>query len=273
MTQSAFSPQNGRRLHVAIIMDGSGRWAVSRGLAREEGHRAGTAAVRRAVEAAREFGIGTLTLFAFSGDNWRRPSLEVANLMHVFEEYFRRDLPRWRATGTRVSAIGRRDRLGYPLLEAVEEAEAETADGLGLHLRIALDYSGRDSILQAARQLRRKCIEPTRETLARILGEVTYAGGSSPDVDLLIRTGGELRLSDFMLWETAYAELYFTDTMWPDFEAADLAAALQEFAGRERRFGSLRAYGTDFVTGLPSDTAPVETPAGATRVRPGADHA
>lgn len=228
-----------RRLHVAIIMDGSGRWAVSRGLPREEGHRAGTAAVRRAVEAARDTGIGTLTLFAFSGDNWRRPSVEVANLMHIFEEYFRRDLPRWRATGTRVSVVGRRDRLGYPLLEAVEEAEADTADGPGLHLRIALDYSGRNSILQAARQLQRKCVGPTREGFAQLLGEITNAGGPSPDVDLLIRTGGEKRLSDFMLWECAYAEMIFTDQLWPDFEALDLEAALQEFHGRDRRFGRI----------------------------------
>ncbi|MFB3923415.1 MAG: polyprenyl diphosphate synthase [Terriglobia bacterium] len=239
MTQSSFSSSANSQLHVAIIMDGSGRWAVSRGLPREEGHRAGTAAVRRAVEAARVAGIGTLTLFAFSGDNWRRPSAEVANLMHVFEEYFRRDLPHWRATGTRASVIGRRDRLGYPLLDAVEDAEAETSDGLGLHLRIALDYSGRNSILQAARQLRRKCIEPTRELFAQFLGEVSNSGGPSPDVDLLIRTGGEKRLSDFMLWECAYAEMIFTDQLWPDFEAIDLEAALEEFHGRDRRFGRI----------------------------------
>ena len=239
MRQSSFPPLPEHRLHVAIIMDGSGRWAVSHSLPREEGHRAGTAAVRRAVEAARDAGIGTLTLFAFSGDNWRRPSQEVASLMHIFEEYFRRDLPRWRATGTRVSVIGRRDRLGYPLLEAVEEAEAETAEGPGLHLRIALDYSGRNSILQAAHRLQRKCFGPTREAFAQLLGEITNAGGPSPDVDLLIRTGGEKRLSDFMLWECAYAEMIFTDQMWPDFEALDLEAALQEFQGRDRRFGHI----------------------------------
>ncbi len=239
MMQNSFSPLPDRRLHVAIIMDGSGRWAASRGLPREEGHRAGTAAVRRAVEAARDAGIGTLTLFAFSGDNWRRPSQEVANLMHIFEEYFRRDLPCLRATGTRVSVIGRRDRLGYPLVEAVEEAEAETAEGRGLHLRIALDYSGRNSILQAARQLQKKCFGPTREAFAQLLGEITNAGGPSPDVDLLIRTGGEKRLSDFMLWECAYAEMIFTDQMWPDFEALDLEAALEEYRQRDRRFGQI----------------------------------
>ena len=239
MMQSTWHSDNLRNLHVAIIMDGSGRWATSRGLPREEGHRAGTEAVRRTVEAAERLGLGTLTLFAFSGDNWRRPSREVANLMHTFEEYFRRDLPRWLANQTRVSVIGRRDRLGYPLLEAVEAAESETAGGQGLHLRIAIDYSGRDSILQAARQLRRKYIEPTREAFAQLLGEIINAGGPSPDIDLVIRPGGEQRLSDFMLWEAAYAELIFTDRLWPDFDAADLEAALQEYACRDRRFGRI----------------------------------
>ena len=237
MMQSTWHSQDIRSLHVAIIMDGSGRWATRRGLLREEGHRAGTEAVRRAVEAAERLGLGTLTLFAFSGDNWHRPSREVANLMHIFEEYFRRDLPRWLATGTRVNVVGRRDRLGPQLLEAVEVAEAETSGGPGHHFRIALDYSGRDSILQAARQLRRKYIEPTREAFARLLGEITNSHGPSPDVDLLIRTGGEQRLSDFMIWEAAYAELIFTDQLWPDFDAADLEAALAEYRLRDRRFG------------------------------------
>jgi undecaprenyl diphosphate synthase len=241
MLQSTWHSENLRDLHAAIIMDGSGRWATLRGWAREEGHRAGTEAVRRTVEAAERLGLGTLTLFAFSGDNWHRPSPEVANLMHIFEEYFRRDLPRWLRSGTRVSVVGRRDRLGPQLLEAVEEAESETAGGLGLHFRVALDYSGRDSILQAARQLRRKYIEPTHEAFAQLLGDITNSGGPSPDVDLLIRTGGEQRLSDFMLWEAAYAELIFTDCLWPDFDAADLEAALDEYGNRDRRFGRIAA--------------------------------
>lgn len=237
MIQSAWQPESNGPLHVAIIMDGSGRWATGQGLPREEGHRAGTAAVRRTVEAAERVGLGTLTLFAFSGDNWRRPSREVASLMHIFEEYFRRDIPRWIDSGTRVSVIGRRDRFAPQLQEAIETAEHETAACTGLHLRIALDYSGRDSVLQAARLMRRRIIEPTREAFAELLGEVTNSGGPSPEIDLLIRTGGELRLSDFMLWESAYAELVFTDQLWPDFEGADLVAALCEFRTRDRRFG------------------------------------
>lgn len=237
MTQSSWQSESNGPLHVAIIMDGSGRWATSRGMPREEGHRAGTDAVRRTVEAAERLGLGTLTLFAFSGDNWRRPSREVANLMRIFEEYFRRDLPRWSESGTRVSVIGRRDRFAPQLQEAIETAELETSEGAGLHLRIALDYSGRDSILQAARQLRRRFIEPTREAFAELLGEITNSGGPSPDIDLLIRTGGELRLSDFMPWESAYAELIFTDQLWPEFCGADLVAALCEYRTRDRRFG------------------------------------
>ena len=239
MKQSASYSESNRSLHVAIIMDGSGRWATSCGKPREEGHGAGTDAVRRTVEAAERLGLGTLTLFAFSGDNWRRPSREVANLMHIFEEYFRRDLPRWIESGTRVSVVGRRDRFAPQLQEAIEIAEADTAEGLGLHLRIALDYSGRDSILQAARQLRRRYVEPTREAFAELLGEITNSGGPSPDIDLLIRTGGELRMSDFMLWEAAYAELIFTDQLWPDFGGADLVAALCEYRTRDRRFGRI----------------------------------
>jgi undecaprenyl diphosphate synthase len=239
MVQSTSQSEPNRALHVAIIMDGSGRWATRRGLPREAGHRAATGAVRRTVEAAEHLGLGTLTLFAFSGDNWRRPSHEVANLMHIFEEYFRRDLPRWVRAGTRLTVVGRRDRFAPQLQEAIEAAEYETASGEGLHLRIALDYSGRDSILQAARQFRRRAIEPTREAFARLLGEITNSGGPSPDIDLLIRTGGELRLSDFMLWESAYAELIFMDRLWPDFEGADLVAALCEYRTRDRRFGRI----------------------------------
>jgi undecaprenyl diphosphate synthase len=239
MIQSTCHSDANQPLHVAIIMDGSGRWATQRGLPREEGHRAGTGAVRRAVEAAQRLGLGTLSLFAFSGDNWRRPSREVANLMHIFEEYFRRDLPRWIESGTRVTAIGRRDRFAPQLEEAIETAEFETVEGSGLRLRLALDYSGRDSILQAARQFRRRLIEPTREAFAELLGEVTHSGGPSPEIDLLIRTGGELRLSDFMIWEAAYAELIFTDQLWPDFEGADLVAALCEYRSRDRRFGRI----------------------------------
>jgi undecaprenyl diphosphate synthase len=224
--------------HVAIIMDGSGRWARQRDLPREAGHLAGRWAVERAVEAAPRLGIGTLTLFAFSGDNWHRPADEVCNLMQVFEDYFRATTNRYITRGIRVSVVGRRDRLAPALIQAAEEAESVTAGGRALHLRIALDYSGRDAILRAAQRLRNDR-SPSGEEFARALAEVTHAGEPVPDIDLLIRPGGQQRLSDFMLWESAYAELVFTDRLWPDFDAADLEAALEEFRRRDRRFGRI----------------------------------
>jgi undecaprenyl diphosphate synthase len=238
MMQSTWQTPDPYSLHIAIIMDGSGRWARQRGLAREAGHFAGRWAVERAVEAARRLGIGTLTLFAFSGDNWQRPANEVRNLMQVFEDYFRAITSCYTTWGIRVSVVGRRDRLGPSLLQAAEEAEAITAGGRTLHLRIALDYSGRDAILHAAHRLRNGH-PPSDEEFARALAEVTHAEEPVPDIDLLIRSGGERRLSDFMLWESAYAELIFTDRLWPDFDAADLEAALEEFRRRDRRFGRI----------------------------------
>ena len=215
-------------LHAAIIMDGNGRWANARGLPRIAGHRAGAEALRRTLEAAPGLGIGTLTVYAFSSDNWRRPATEVSALMKMFYSYLRRERDRCLENGVRVSVIGRRDRLPRMLLPAIESAEKATAGGKKLHLRIAVDYSSRDAILRAARKLRSGA---SREDFAAALG--------SPDVDLLIRTGGEKRLSDFLLWECAYAELVFTPVMWPDFAASDLAAAVSEFHSRERRFGSI----------------------------------
>jgi undecaprenyl diphosphate synthase len=217
-------------------MDGSGRWATQRGLAREAGHRAGRQAVERIVEAAPRLGIGTLTLFAFSGDNWHRPAREVRNLMQVFEDYFRAAQNNYSARGIRVSVLGRRDRLALSLLQAAQEAEAATAGGQALHLRIALDYSGRDAILRAAHRLR-KDHTPSTEEFVRALAEVMNAGELIPDIDLVIRSGGEQRLSDFMLWESAYAELVFTDRLWPDFDAQDLETALAKFHRRDRRYG------------------------------------
>ena len=207
-------------------MDGNGRWASARGLPRLAGHRAGADAVTRIVEAAPQCGIAVLTLFAFSSDNWRRPKDEVEALMRLFSRYLHRETGRCQANGVRLEVIGRRDRLGPGLLAAISAAEAETAGGTALRLRIAVDYSGRDAILAAARGLP----ELSRESLEDRLG---------PPVDLLIRTGGEQRLSDFLLWECAYAELMFARRMWPDFDAADLASALREFHGRERRFGTV----------------------------------
>jgi undecaprenyl diphosphate synthase len=213
-------------LHAGIIMDGNGRWAVARGLSRSEGHRAGVEAVTRVVKAAPDLGIGTLTLFAFSADNWRRPQAEVGALMALLSEFMERETERCVRNGVRLQAIGRRDRLDRGLQASIARAEEATAQGTRLWVRLALDYSGRDAILQAARSL----LEISRESLDKAMG---------PQVDLLIRTGGERRLSDFLLWECAYAELIFSRRMWPDFDAADLAGAVREFQGRERRFGAV----------------------------------
>ncbi len=227
-------------LHVAIIMDGNGRWAARRGLPRVAGHRAGVAAVRRAVERAPDVGIGRLTLYAFSCDNWRRPSTEVRSIFWLLRAFLRLERERLRKAGVRLEAIGRRDRLPKLLLREIDQAEYVTAAGRRLHLQVAIDYSSRDAIARAAHGVAiAPAGEPPRsaEALGRMLTETLIAGSS--EVDLLIRTGGEKRLSDFLLWECAYAELWFSDRMWPDFEAADLDAAVQEFNGRERRFGGV----------------------------------
>jgi undecaprenyl diphosphate synthase len=199
-------------LHLAIIMDGNGRWATRRGLPRAAGHRAGADAVRRVVEAAPDLGITALTLYAFSSDNWSRPASEVSALMRLFARYLQRETAELAAQGVTLTIIGRRYRLPQPLAIAIAEAERRTTGGSRLDLRIAVDYSSRAAI---------------------------RAGALIPDVDLLIRTGGEQRLSDFLLWESAYAELWFTNTMWPDFGAIELAAAIRDFQSRERRFGGL----------------------------------
>ncbi len=240
MSQSTLPTCSPPGLHVAIIMDGSGRWAQARGWPRSAGHRAGEKAVRRIVQAAPGMGIGTLTLYAFSSDNWERPRSEVAALMQLFERYLEAETDRFVNDGIRVSVIGRRDRLLAPLRAAVETAEDATVRGRTLHLRIALDYSARDAILRAARGLNKRA-QVSREEFTRRLAAAIHDGGRSPDVDLLIRTGGEQRLSDFLLWESAYAELVFTRRMWPDFDAEDLEAALKEFRSRQRRFGALPA--------------------------------
>jgi undecaprenyl diphosphate synthase len=218
-------------LHAGIIMDGNGRWALARGLPREAGHRAGVDSVSRVVEAAPEAGIGILSLFAFSSDNWRRPRPEVDALMRLLALYLGKEAERCGRNGVRLEIIGRRDRLNGSLQRAIVRAEQATAGGSRLRLRIAFDYSGRDAILAAARQVA-DCPAGSlsRESLGSALG---------PPVDLLIRTGGEHRLSDFLLWESAYAELVFSARMWPDFGAADLAAAVREFRGRDRRFGAV----------------------------------
>ena len=211
----SFIPQSSysrRKLHAAIIMDGNGRWATARGLPRIAGHRAGADAVRRTVESAPDLGIGILTLYAFSSDNWRRPPAEVSALMDLLDLYLRRETRRCLDNGVRLEVIGRRDRLDPKLVVAIQRTESATAAGSTLTLRVAVDYSAREAIRN---------------------------GRVGPDVDLLIRTGGEQRLSDFLLWECAYAELIFSRRMWPDFDGHDLAAAVREFQARERRFGGL----------------------------------
>jgi len=226
-------------LHVAIIMDGNGRWATWRGLPRIAGHRAGVAAVRRTVERAPEIGVGTLTVYAFSADNWQRPPREVHGILSLIAAYLRIETERLRRNGVRLEVIGRRDRLPGFLQRAIDRSEWATRAGHRLHLRVAVDYSSRESIARAAAGLRREAMEGGQgegEPAARLAQAMAR---HSPDVDLLIRSGGEKRLSDFLLWESAYAELYFTDRMWPDFGAEDLDGAIEEFSRRERRFGGV----------------------------------
>src|SRR6476620_4888234 len=231
-----------RGIHVAIIMDGNGRWATARGQMRTAGHISGARTVRKIVEAAPDCGIGTLTLYAFSADNWRRPSREVALLMRLFRRYLVSEVARCVTNGVRMRIIGRRDRIPAELLRAITNAEHATRDGRTLELRIAVDYSSRDAILRAAKKAASNGIaELDREHFSDLLSKVDHGIGESKDVDLLIRTGGEQRLSDFLLWECAYAELYVTRRMWPDFSATDLAEAVEEFHARERRFGAVPA--------------------------------
>jgi len=236
------SSNSPRGIHVAIIMDGNGRWATSRGQLRTAGHIAGARQVRKIVESAPDCGIGTLTLYAFSADNWRRPSREVALLMRLFRRYLHSEVARCVQNGVRMKIIGRRDRIPAELKRAIVNAEHATRDGRTLDLRIAVDYSARDAILRAARNLSQNgkpTLEADRCEFARLLSQVDHGIGESRDVDLLIRTGGEQRLSDFLLWECAYAELYFTRRMWPEFGPTDLAEAVEEFRRRERRFGAV----------------------------------
>jgi undecaprenyl diphosphate synthase len=241
MPSNNHSSQKPSGLHVAIIMDGNGRWATARGLPRFAGHRAGAEALRPIVESAPNHGIGNLTVYAFSADNWHRPSPEVRALMKLFHTYLQAEVDRCVANGVKLSIIGRRDRFQSSLCEAIRAAEAATAAGTVLHLRVALDYSSRQAIFSAARRLHEKngvaSSELGQQIFAQLLGEAISDSVPVRDVDLLIRTGGEQRLSDFLLWESAYAELYFTKRLWPDFRPIDLAVAIEEFCGRERRFG------------------------------------
>jgi undecaprenyl diphosphate synthase len=229
-------------LHVAIIMDGNGRWATRQGLPRVAGHRAGVDTVRRVIEHAPEMGIGRLTLYAFSSDNWSRPAHEVQTIFWLIRTYLRSEREKLKRRGARVEVIGRRDRLPRLLLREIEQAEGATSRAQRLHLRIAVDYSSRDAITRAAAQATADSSTNPRPSadlvfFRRLLTQALTAQGG--EVDLLIRTGGEKRLSDFLLWESAYAELWFTDRMWPEFDATDLDTALGEFRRRERRFGGV----------------------------------
>jgi undecaprenyl diphosphate synthase len=214
--------------HAAIIMDGNGRWAQSRGLSRLAGHRQGVEAIRRIVRAAPGLAISDLTLYAFSSDNWRRPADESAGILGLIAEFALNDAAELAANRTRLTFIGRRDRLPGLVATAMLGAEVATVGGKRMHLRVAVDYSSRDSLLEAAQSKPR-----TREDFDRLL--------TVPPVDLLIRTGGEQRLSDFLLWECAYAELCFSPKLWPDMSASDLAAAVADFQRRSRRFGAVPA--------------------------------
>ena len=227
-------------LHVAIIMDGNGRWATRQGLSRVAGHRAGVAAVRRVVEHAPNLGIGVLTLYAFSSDNWARPAQEVQSIFWIIRAFLRLECERLRKNGVRLEAIGRRDRIPRPLLREIQHAESSTSGGRTLHLRIAIDYSSRSAIAQAAAESLLSPIQPlSTDRMRTILTQTLTA--ECGEVDLLIRSGGEKRLSDYLLWESAYAELHFTDRMWPEFDGNDLEAAVNEFRHRERRFGAVPA--------------------------------
>ena len=236
-------------MHVGLIMDGNGRWAHARGLSRTEGHRRGADAVRRAVEAAPGIGITTLTLYAFSADNWRRPAAGVSTLMRLVHSFLVRERTNCRRNGVRLALIGRRDRLSPTLVRAIEKTECATRDGGRLYLRLAVDYSARSAILAAAGTLRsdETCDE---HAFLRRVNRACHSDPETPPVDLVIRTSGEQRLSDFLLFESAYAELMFIETLWPDFDGEDLRRTVEAFRRRDRRYGGLTRRGALATCGV-----------------------
>lgn len=234
MGQSENGKANFAGLHVALVMDGNGRWAVERGLPRVAGHRAGAEAARRVIRAAAQCGVGVLTLYGFSADNWRRPAEEVKALMRLLRQYLLGERAQCVANGVRMAVIGRRDRLAPEVVEAIERAERETAHCARVLLRLAVDYSARDAIVRAA-----GAPAGDREAFRRNLAAAQNCE-CAPDVDLLIRTGGEQRLSDFLLWECAYTEFFFLKKMWPEFTPADLRSVIEEFDRRDRRYGMVK---------------------------------
>jgi len=225
--------------HVAVIMDGNGRWARQRSLARHAGHRAGVKSVRAIVENSAQHGVEYLTLFAFSSENWRRPEEEVGMLMSLFLEALRREVADLHKNNVRLRFIGERERLDAKLIEKISNAEALTAGNTGLRLQVAVAYGGRWDIVEAARSVAARAV--SGEISADSIDEAAFAAelqlGTAPDPDLLIRTGGEQRISNFLLWNLAYAELWFSDVLWPDFGAAEFEAALAHYAQRQRRYG------------------------------------
>lgn len=227
--------------HVAIIMDGNGRWARKRHLPREAGHVAGVSAVREIVRAASDIGLQNLTLYAFSSENWKRPIAEVGALMGLFRSYFKSDLDELVGRGVRVRIIGNRSRVAKDIHAMIEDAERRTVENRGLNLTFAFDYGGQEEIAAAARELARAAKEGRLdpETITTELFASRLFTSALPEPDLLIRTSGEHRLSNFLLWQSAYAELLFVDTLWPDFSRQQFVSALEQFAQRERRFGAI----------------------------------
>jgi undecaprenyl diphosphate synthase len=231
--------------HIAIIMDGNGRWAKARGLPRVAGHRRGAEAVRRTITAAAELGISYLTLFGFSSENWKRPSDEVNDLMGLLRHYLRGEIAELHQEGVRLKVIGDRARLAPDIVTLINNAEQLTRDNTGLTLIVALSYGGRDDIVRASRKLAEDVaagrLEASEIDEARLSASLFTA--DIPDPDLLVRTSGEQRISNFLLWQLAYTELVFTDTLWPDFGRADLAKAISDYHGRERRYGASAGSG------------------------------
>ena len=223
--------------HIGIIMDGNGRWARQRGQRRTEGHRAGIRAIRRVMEAADRAGVHHLTLYAFSTENWSRPRYEVATLMRLFEQTLQEEVDELHQNGVRIRVIGRRERLSARLCRLVEKAEVRTRENTRGSLNVAINYGGRAEIVDAVRSLA-QAGQDLRQLDEKMLAAHLYTAGL-PDPDLIIRTAGELRTSNFLIWQAAYAELYVTQTLWPDFGAADLEAALADYAVRVRRFGGV----------------------------------
>lgn len=222
--------------HIAIIMDGNGRWAAKRHMPRTFGHKAGAEATRKTVRAAGELGLKYLTLFAFSSENWTRPEAEIGDLMGLLKTYLKSETAELTKNNVRLRVIGRRDRLSADIVELIEQVENTSRDNTGLQLTIALDYGGRDDIVNAVERLVAEGVTVTEDAISARL--YTH---DLPEPDLLIRTSGEMRISNFLLWQCAYAEFYFTDVLWPEFDGEHLKRAIADYSTRQRRFGGVVA--------------------------------